>query len=133
MSRPLRSNCDRCHSQKLKCPKQLGLATCTRYLKAGASCIFSLAKPNARRTVPTSAYLSSDLDMQFDWPSLDLETALITPPGAPQGAQPAATYPVGLLDAADEDPRYVFVHQLTALAVDIDKVSLGLSSISQIR
>ncbi|KAL1879188.1 hypothetical protein Daus18300_001767 [Diaporthe australafricana] len=33
--------CDRCHSQKLRCPKQPGSALCTRCLKAGTQCVYS--------------------------------------------------------------------------------------------
>ncbi|KAJ9150448.1 hypothetical protein NKR23_g3846 [Pleurostoma richardsiae] len=35
--------CDRCHSQKLRCPKQPGSLLCTRCLKAGAACVYSPA------------------------------------------------------------------------------------------
>ncbi|EPE28761.1 Zn2/Cys6 DNA-binding protein [Glarea lozoyensis ATCC 20868] len=37
----LRAACDRCHSQKLRCPKKSGEAICDRCLRAGASCMFS--------------------------------------------------------------------------------------------
>lgn len=37
----MRLACDRCHSQKLKCPKQPGSNICSRCLKAGASCTYS--------------------------------------------------------------------------------------------
>ncbi len=33
--------CDRCHGQKLRCPKEPGIPVCTRCAKAGADCIFS--------------------------------------------------------------------------------------------
>lgn len=36
-----RSACDRCHSQKLRCPKRQGAVVCDRCVKAGASCIYS--------------------------------------------------------------------------------------------
>lgn len=36
-----RSACDRCHSQKLRCPKQAGSVTCARCSKAGARCVYS--------------------------------------------------------------------------------------------
>lgn len=36
-----RQSCDRCHAQKLKCPKQIGSTVCTRCMKAGALCFFS--------------------------------------------------------------------------------------------
>ncbi|KAL1902012.1 hypothetical protein Sste5346_001718 [Sporothrix stenoceras] len=33
--------CDRCHGQKLRCPKQSGSRVCTRCERAGVACIFS--------------------------------------------------------------------------------------------
>ncbi|CAK7235544.1 hypothetical protein SEUCBS140593_009318 [Sporothrix eucalyptigena] len=33
--------CDRCHGQKLRCPKQTGSRICTRCERAGVACIFS--------------------------------------------------------------------------------------------
>ncbi|KAH6664964.1 hypothetical protein B0J14DRAFT_240081 [Halenospora varia] len=37
----LRAACDRCHSQKLRCPRQAGETSCTRCAKARATCVFS--------------------------------------------------------------------------------------------
>ncbi|KAI1371852.1 hypothetical protein F4677DRAFT_283152 [Hypoxylon crocopeplum] len=131
MPRPLRSSCDRCHSQKLKCPKQPGLASCTRCVKAGTNCVFSPAGLSTRRATPTPVYLDGDLNMQFDWPSLDLEDALATPPEAPQGLQPEVQQvgQVGQAEATLQDPRSTYIHQLTAFAVEIDQVSSDLSPI----
>jgi len=36
-----RTACDRCHSQKLKCPKRSGADICERCLKAKTSCSYS--------------------------------------------------------------------------------------------
>ncbi|CZR61341.1 uncharacterized protein PAC_11237 [Phialocephala subalpina] len=36
-----RAACDRCHSQKIRCPRQPGQAVCSRCVKAGTQCIFS--------------------------------------------------------------------------------------------
>ncbi|OIW26044.1 hypothetical protein CONLIGDRAFT_647762 [Coniochaeta ligniaria NRRL 30616] len=36
-----RQSCDRCHGQKLKCPKKPGSAVCARCEKAGSACVFS--------------------------------------------------------------------------------------------
>ncbi|KAL1966321.1 hypothetical protein VTN77DRAFT_4674 [Rasamsonia byssochlamydoides] len=48
VSRPrLRSACDRCHSQKLRCRRLPGAVSCARCLKQGTSCVFS---PRAPRT-----------------------------------------------------------------------------------
>ena len=35
-----RSACDRCHGQKLRCPKSEHSTACTRCLRAGATCVF---------------------------------------------------------------------------------------------
>lgn len=43
-----RSACDRCHSQKLRCPKQPGSAACSRCSKARAACVYS--PPGAKAT-----------------------------------------------------------------------------------
>src|SRR5258708_2149542 len=37
----LRAACDRCHSQKLKCPRTAGIQKCNRCNKARTSCVFS--------------------------------------------------------------------------------------------
>lgn len=37
----IRSACDRCHAQKLRCPKQVGSIVCGRCSKAGARCRYS--------------------------------------------------------------------------------------------
>ncbi|KAI1314129.1 hypothetical protein F5Y03DRAFT_4118 [Xylaria venustula] len=133
MPRPLRSSCDRCHSQKLKCPKQLGSTTCTRCMKAGAACIFSPAGPAWRRSSANIACQSdalllsnSELDesFQFDlsWPPLlnvdDLSTAnpdYITPPVS--GPEPKI---------APQDHRSICVRQLSSLAVEIDNLATEL-------
>ncbi|KAE8454299.1 hypothetical protein EG329_005224 [Mollisiaceae sp. DMI_Dod_QoI] len=36
-----RAACDRCHSQKIRCPRQPGQAVCSRCVKAGTQCVFS--------------------------------------------------------------------------------------------
>ncbi|KAI1209325.1 uncharacterized protein F4807DRAFT_428013 [Annulohypoxylon truncatum] len=144
MPRPLRSSCDRCHSQKLKCPKESGVATCTRCIKAGTPCIFSPAGLSTRRNMLTPVHLDGDLnmnmnmnmnmdmDMQFDWPPLDLRGALGTPPDAIQELQPDTAQRVGPAQAASQDPRSMCIRQLTALVVDVDLVSQDLSSICRV-
>ncbi|KAI1078968.1 hypothetical protein F5B20DRAFT_187645 [Whalleya microplaca] len=134
MSRPLRTSCDRCHSQKLKCPKQPGVATCSRCLKAGASCVFSPAGPSVRRArgshVQLQSPYDSNIDMQFEWPPLDfespLENPIVTPTDLLQEPQIVVTQEVGQTEAAALDPRSTCVHQLANLAVEIDKVYLKL-------
>ncbi|KAI0845431.1 hypothetical protein F5Y00DRAFT_167948 [Daldinia vernicosa] len=137
MPRPLRSSCDRCHSQKLKCPKQPGIATCTRCLKAGATCIFSPAGLSTRRALSALSasnftYLNGDLDMnmQFDWPPLEFENVLATPPELSQESPPDQQ--VKPSEPASEDPRSACVRLLTSLAVEVNQVSVTLPSVSHV-
>ncbi|KAI0377612.1 hypothetical protein F5Y04DRAFT_173811 [Hypomontagnella monticulosa] len=139
MPRPLRSSCDRCHSQKLKCPKLVGVATCTRCRKAGTPCVFSPAGLSTRRSMQPpipSSYMDSDLvAMQLEWPPLDLESALVTPPELAQEPPSDVTQqvePAEEIEATSEDLRSFCVRQLTDLAVEVDRACLNLSSLSQI-
>ena len=52
-----RSACDRCHSQKLRCPKRQGTDTCDRCMKSGASCVYS---PFRQKKEPQGAGSSTD-------------------------------------------------------------------------
>ncbi|RYP12964.1 hypothetical protein DL767_010990 [Monosporascus sp. MG133] len=127
MPRPLRTSCDRC-------PKEPGITTCTRCLKAGASCVFSPAGPAARRAVSAvvpvcenafsfQASVDDGLGTQFDWQQLDFGCALPTTPEVAQDGQPETTReaaPSG--PSASEDSRSAYVRQLTTLAADLDKV-----------
>lgn len=133
MPRPLRSSCDRCHTQKLKCPKQPGVTTCSRCLRAGTPCVFSPAGPIIRRNVSTPICLDGDLNMnmQFDWPSLNLENALATPPEITQELH-TDTNQLDGQGAASQDPRSIRVRQLTDLAGKVDRLFQDLSSISRI-
>jgi len=68
-SLPLRLACDRCHKQKLRCPKRPGVETCDRCAKARTSCVHSpirrkvpvLAEPNPMIS-PTSLLPYGKLD-----------------------------------------------------------------------
>ncbi|KAI1349176.1 hypothetical protein F5Y01DRAFT_191836 [Xylaria sp. FL0043] len=133
MPRPIRSSCDRCHTQKLKCPKEPGSATCTRCLKAGANCIFSPAGPAWRRSSTNIAYqcdtlqlpdpqVARSFQLDLDWPSLlntsdlpvpDLE--YVSPPVSDPKPHPAP-----------QDHRSNCVRQLSTLAVEIHDVSTEL-------
>jgi hypothetical protein len=123
MPRPLRKSCDRCHSQKLKCPKQPGNVICARCARAGALCVFSPAGPSARRVLATPTDedeipFPQDVDnlhLALDWTSM----GLVGPLGAsPQTQTPPPRAPQDLLVATD--PGSVCAHQLSALALDID-------------
>ncbi|RYP58523.1 hypothetical protein DL770_010406 [Monosporascus sp. CRB-9-2] len=134
MPRPLRTSCDRCHSQKLRCPKEPGIATCTRCLKAGARCVFSPAGPATRRAVSAvapvcenvfsfQASIDDGLGTQFDWQQLDFGCTLPIAPEIAQDGQPeTAREAASSGPSASEDSRSAYVRQLTTLAADLDKV-----------
>ena len=141
----------RCHSQKLRCPKETGIATCTRCLKAGARCAFSPAGPAVRRAaasvaaaaVPTPPSIFDDgfpfhqsplddenmLGMQLDWQTLDFDRNLTPPIGTSQNLRTELLIPEAVESSSSTssppspaDARSAYVKQLTALAADLDKV-----------
>lgn len=132
----------RCHSQKLRCPKEQGVATCTRCLKAGARCVFSPAGSAARRVAPavtTPVYddafsfqtpVDDSLGIQFDWQPLDFGSTLTPPLEAAAGAgtqdavqlEPAVEKQGVSSSSPLENRRSSCVRQLTALAADLDEV-----------
>ncbi|KAI3322937.1 hypothetical protein HD806DRAFT_121591 [Xylariaceae sp. AK1471] len=138
MPRPLRSSCDRCHSQKLKCPKEQGSATCSRCLKAGADCVFSPAGAAWRRASANTACQSSpllqrpsqgagnfDLHLTWPWPpSLDAGNLSVNELGYISPLSDPVAY------KTPEDPRSACVRQLTNLAVEIHQVSVELSPVA---
>ncbi|KAI1420084.1 hypothetical protein F5Y12DRAFT_162946 [Xylaria sp. FL1777] len=133
MPRPLRSSCDRCHAQKLKCPKEAGSTTCTRCLKAGANCIFSPAGPAWRRSSANIACQNDALllpnsqgdenfHLNLDWPPL-LDTGDL--PGTNlEYISPPASDPTP--ETTPQDRRSIYVRQLSALVVEIHDVSTEL-------
>lgn len=76
-----RQSCDRCHTQKLKCPKQAGSPICTRCMKAGAVCAFSppgggsssrkasepIFPPDHGGMSSSAGVEGGDLPAYFDW------------------------------------------------------------------
>lgn len=88
----MRLACDRCHSQKLKCPKRPGSNICSRCLKAGSACTYS--PPGAVPGVPNDAVVEMEMSgydpvlggnaagTSFDWllppTSSDLDAYLTT-------------------------------------------------------
>ncbi|KAH9892174.1 hypothetical protein F4778DRAFT_328173 [Xylariomycetidae sp. FL2044] len=136
MSRPLRASCDRCHSQKLRCSKGSGVATCLRCQKAGTDCVFSppAARFAARRNlsaatlqndahfVDTSLSLDPVLGLNFEWPPPGLDhAAIFTPPPADIQPDPASH--------TGPSPRAACVRQLTNLACDLDHANQSVPSI----
>lgn len=60
--------CDRCHGQKLRCPRQEGQGACQRCLRASATCIFS---PRQKRTSPATTSNTKEKDEQIQPASQD--------------------------------------------------------------
>ncbi|KAI8629825.1 hypothetical protein F5Y19DRAFT_432097 [Xylariaceae sp. FL1651] len=136
MPRPLKSSCDRCHSQKLKCPKETGNATCLRCLKAGADCVFSPAGPAWRRLSANTAYqndpllqqhlrVHDNIVLQSPWPSFSDIGGLSVHPLQLDGFSLPHSDPIP--DATPQDPRSTCVRQLTNLAVEIHQISVEIS------
>ncbi|KAI1502455.1 hypothetical protein F5X99DRAFT_407949 [Biscogniauxia marginata] len=139
MPRPLRSSCDRCHSQKLKCPKQSGSAACARCLKAGTACVFSQSRqpgPAAQRTPAAPVYEGGVAyqpppseerpDVHLSWPIFDLGDVFTNSPELSRGIQQDQPPEVG----TPESPRANCVRQLTTLAVEVDQISVDLPTAS---
>ncbi|KAF4616217.1 hypothetical protein G7Y89_g15189 [Cudoniella acicularis] len=58
----LRAACDRCHSQKLRCPRQPGQDVCGRCAKAHRSCVFS---PFRQKKLPEGDHGSSGANSEI--------------------------------------------------------------------
>ncbi|KAI0466289.1 hypothetical protein F4859DRAFT_519308 [Xylaria cf. heliscus] len=140
MPRPLRSSCDRCHAQKLKCPKEPGSASCSRCLKAGSHCVFSPAGAAWRRSSANIACQSNallqqnsqgdgHLDLLLNWPPLLDAADLSVHPNADYVSPPISDPP---LDVTPQDPRSTCVRELSAIAVEIHDVSVELSPVANI-
>ncbi|KAI1124058.1 hypothetical protein F5Y10DRAFT_38888 [Nemania abortiva] len=137
MPRPLRSSCDRCHSQKLKCPKEPGTATCSRCRKAGSHCVFSPAGPAWRRSPAHVAY-DGDSDVLHQQRSqgdggLDLQPTTWPPPSFHVSDLSMADLDCVFPPLSDPtrgttspDPRSTCVRQLSAIAVEIHDVSVEI-------
>ncbi|KAI0874271.1 hypothetical protein GGS24DRAFT_349150 [Hypoxylon argillaceum] len=141
MPRPLRSSCDRCHSQKLKCPKEPGSATCSRCRKAGSHCVFSPAGPAWRRASSNVTYNNDALFQQSPQGDDNLDLHLIWPPlpGASGPSvtnldyiSPALSDPTLDTETTWQDPRSICVRQLSTIAAEIHAVSVELSPIADI-
>ncbi|KAK8133273.1 hypothetical protein PG999_001446 [Apiospora kogelbergensis] len=148
MPRAPRTSCDRCHAQKLKCAKQHGSRICSRCMKAGATCNFS---PSGRVVavpqIPVVAAIDAipvhtpqhysqepvalqDMEMQFDWPSITLDTPWEPLPEL----TPELTHgPDSAASSSDqteppEDLRTSIVRRLSNLAAEFDKVYSSAST-----
>ena len=59
-----RAACDRCHSQKLKCPKAAGSKVCDRCIKARATCLYSPFRQKKDATVDAKK-MKTSIDAQL--------------------------------------------------------------------
>lgn len=72
-----RSACDRCHSQKTKCPRTSGQQSCDRCLKAKATCVFrpfrqkKLLTESREDRVKSAAFARNELVVGHDEGSSD--------------------------------------------------------------
>ncbi|KAI0160431.1 hypothetical protein GGR57DRAFT_455388 [Xylariaceae sp. FL1272] len=139
MPRPLRSSCDRCHSRKLKCPKETGSPICLRCIKADAICVFSPAGPAWRRAPaspnpfyenhtpfldPSIGIDTNDaLSIQFPWPT-SIDTGEFSTSATSSFENHTQTPP--------QDPRSTCVQQLTNLALEIDRIALSIQPLANV-
>ncbi|KAK8064370.1 hypothetical protein PG994_007008 [Apiospora phragmitis] len=135
MPRAPRTSCDRCHAQKLKCQKQYGTNTRSRCMKAGATCAFNPpGRVTAHQDDPRVPVPLQDLDLQFDWPSMTLDSSAWEPlpeltPELPHDPDSSAsssepTEPT----ESPEDPRSSIVRRLSKLATEFDQVYSSAST-----
>ncbi|KAI5458222.1 hypothetical protein BGZ63DRAFT_427486 [Mariannaea sp. PMI_226] len=99
----LRQACDRCHSKKLKCPKQPGSVVCVRCAKASVQCIFSPPTRSLRSGIVQQPHLDG---LDFDWPSLLSFDQVPTGITGNSANQPFVTTPP-VSDNVDGDPSPV--------------------------
>lgn len=129
--------CDRCHSQKLRCPKQPGSAICTRCLKANTSCTYS--PPGTISTCGDGSFgivadlMAVDENVQengfFNWVSpgaTDFNTFLAQETELPNGGSGSNEQSVPALSSlpTDEptDPGYLCTSRLTDLLLDMGRL-----------
>ncbi|KAB5550020.1 hypothetical protein GE09DRAFT_1035079 [Coniochaeta sp. 2T2.1] len=99
MAGPIRTrqSCDRCHGQKLKCPKKPGSAICARCEKAGSACVFS----------PAGGHPEPGVD---------------APPLTPPTEETATTTTTTKKPETPDDPKSVCVKQLSKVMLDLDAI-----------
>ncbi|KAF9869382.1 hypothetical protein CkaCkLH20_13151 [Colletotrichum karsti] len=71
LPRRTRQACDRCHGQKLRCPKQAGSAICARCSKAHVPCVYSAAGPQT-----TPGHLIAEPPTPLDWDAFSFDHLL---------------------------------------------------------
>ena len=71
----LRVACDRCHSQKLRCPKAAGTEKCNRCSKAQTPCVFS---PFRQKKEPCNVNPSSRASMNAQLARLEERIGTVT-------------------------------------------------------
>ena len=154
MPGPVRTRlaCDRCHSQKLRCPKDPASSACTRCARAGATCTFSPPGRTSQQSGPpvvapvdeTSASSVADvlpeavdavgLDWPFMYDGLSLESLLgvVTPnPSEPVRSEAADEGPGRSGDRPNNgsdvradvgEKPRPYFHELTKLAAEVGEL-----------
>lgn len=153
MSGPIRTRlaCDRCHSQKLRCPKQPGSARCSRCLKAGSSCVYSPPGTNVSLfngnstemkgsiiTIDGMSMDSGSYAEAFEWAAYDvMDFNTLVPEPPPEEHRPyqeGPTSPASMLNGSassastdgppkkPEETRPVCTKRLADLLLDTDKL-----------
>ncbi|KAF4844674.1 Transcription factor ACEII [Colletotrichum siamense] len=123
-----RQACDRCHSQKLRCPKQAGSAVCARCSKASVACVYSPAGP--RPTTQDFAILEAPLVAEtsaLDWEPFSFDQLLTS--------QPISQLNISLSENTREaqlDPRARCFEQLSAMMLKLNEASNGLPPVSKL-
>lgn len=125
--------CDRCHSQKLRCPKQPGSVICTRCLKANTPCTYS--PPGTISTCGDGSFgivadlMAVDESLQdngfFNWDFnsfLPQETELSNGGSGPNEQSIPALSTSSLPTDEPTDPAFLCTSRLTELLLDMGRL-----------
>lgn len=129
--------CDRCHSQKLRCPKQPGSSICTRCLKANTQCTYSppgtISTCSTGSTAGVADLMAMDEIVQdngfFSWAStddMDFNVFLTEAANAPDGGTGPNEHSIPALSSPPTnepvDPVLLCTTRLAALLLDMGRL-----------
>ena len=114
----LRSACDRCHSQKLRCPKRPAAEVCDRCIKSGAPCIFS---PFRQKKDPSGEAPSKNARIRLSKGDLSISKETISPSTKQNGNKRKCTVnsPEGTCQLPLA-PRFAESTSLTFIVLNLD-------------